>query len=299
MIHPITFCIPEEKIITEMPIKKKTMSIIVPMSSGSHTYRFHTEKEYYEEYRESLFAITKRKSGWDCMRHYEIIANGCLPVFENIENCPPNTMALLPKKILKEIKDFYYSSVYNKQINDLNPEILIKCSQYSNELVTFLKHNLTTKVLANYVLNKSGHTNVKKILFLSGDIGPDYQRCLVLHGFKTIFGADCHDFPKIPHIYKGCETPNNQLSGWGMTFTKLIDDSTHKFDKDKTIIEDIQNKKYDIVIYGSFHRGLPYFDLVSQVYSKNRIIMICGEDIHHCCYHKYVNDGYCCFVREL
>lgn len=131
MIHPITFCIPEEKIITEMPIKKKTMSIIVPMSSGSHTYRFHTEKEYYEEYRESLFAITKRKSGWDCMRHYEIIANGCLPVFEDIENCPPNTMISFNSFLGNKAKDFYYPSVYNKQINDLNPEILIKCSQYS------------------------------------------------------------------------------------------------------------------------------------------------------------------------
>jgi hypothetical protein len=30
----------------------------------------------------------QKKGGWDCLRHYEIIGNGCMPYFENIEKCP-------------------------------------------------------------------------------------------------------------------------------------------------------------------------------------------------------------------
>jgi hypothetical protein len=47
---------------------------------------YNTEEEYYNEYKKSYFAITTKKCGWDCMRHYEILANGCIPYFLNIEN---------------------------------------------------------------------------------------------------------------------------------------------------------------------------------------------------------------------
>ena len=41
------------------------------------------------------------------MRHYEIMANGCIPYFPNIEQCPPNTMALLPKHLIIEGNKLY------------------------------------------------------------------------------------------------------------------------------------------------------------------------------------------------
>jgi len=58
-----------------------------------------------------MFAITKKKAGWDCARHYEIIFNHCLPIFENIESCPKNIMTLLPKNLLFEINLFYNSRI--------------------------------------------------------------------------------------------------------------------------------------------------------------------------------------------
>ena len=36
------------------------------------------------------------------MRHYEILACGCIPIFENLENCPEKTMFNFPKEIIKE-----------------------------------------------------------------------------------------------------------------------------------------------------------------------------------------------------
>ena len=31
---------------------------------------------------ESYFGSTKKKAGWDCMRHYEIVASGAVPFFD-------------------------------------------------------------------------------------------------------------------------------------------------------------------------------------------------------------------------
>jgi len=86
MIHPITFSIPKEKIVSKVPFKTKLVSDMIP--GDIKTYIYYTEKDYYNEYRQSMFAITFKKGGWDCMRHYEILANGCIPYFQNLEECP-------------------------------------------------------------------------------------------------------------------------------------------------------------------------------------------------------------------
>ena len=53
------------------------------------------------------------------------------------------------------------------------------------------------------------------------------------------------------------------------------------------------------MIYGSYHRGMPYYDLISELYNTDQIILLCGEDIH-CCNHNYfLEKGHCVFVREL
>lgn len=47
----------------------------------------------------SLFAVTFKKAGWDCMRHLEIIAAGALPVFTDIADLPAGTMAAYPREV--------------------------------------------------------------------------------------------------------------------------------------------------------------------------------------------------------
>jgi hypothetical protein len=105
MIFPITFSIPNDKIVVEIPLKTKFLSNLVP--GDQTTYIYKTEKDYYNEYKKSLFATTYKKAGWDCMRHYEILACGCIPYFPNIENCPSKTMYHLPKKLIIEGNKLY------------------------------------------------------------------------------------------------------------------------------------------------------------------------------------------------
>ena len=294
MLHPITFSFPEEKVIREIPVKTKVVSSLIP--GKLDTYIYTNESDYYNEYQQSLFALTTKKAGWDCMRHYEIIANGCIPYFPDIEQCPPNTMALLPKDLIKE-GNLLYDAYKNTAIGDLSSSDIDNCKELITKLVAYLQDHLTTAKMAKYILNTT--RDVKSILFLSGQSSPDYLRCITLHGFKSILGSKCHDYPKIPHIYKSSTINYQGLYGKGITYTNLLDPDMRDDSLDNRLEEDIHNKKYDMIVYGSYHRGMPYYNIISRIYPASDIILLCGEDIHKCDYQMWINRGHHVFVREL
>jgi hypothetical protein len=295
MLHPITFSIPKEKIVSVISPKEKIVSSLIP--GDVSTYIYNNETDYYNEYKKSYFAITKKKGGWDCMRHYEILANGCIPYFIDIEQCPVNTLALCPKDLFSEA-NILYSKFVSKKINELTHNDLIEYNNLLTKLLDYTKNYLTTDKMAYYILKKTNYTNVSKILYLSKDINPDYLRCVTLHGFKELFGANCHDYPQIPHIYKN-NLNIHKLYGKGITYTNLLEPNLHNNELDHSIEKDIKNKYYDIVIYGSYHRGMPFYDLICKIYKPNEIILICGEDLHRCNYKSFLQKGHTLFVREL
>ena len=142
MLHQITFSIPTEKICKTYNLKTKILSNLIP--GNTSTYIYNNEEDYYNEYKTSYFAITSKKGGWDCMRHYEILANGCIPYFLNIENCPKNTMSLLPKELFIQSNILYEDKFKNKNINELKKEEI-------NEYNIITKKNIRTyKKIFNY-----------------------------------------------------------------------------------------------------------------------------------------------------
>ena len=296
MLNPITFSISFDKIVKNIPQKTKLLSNLIP--GKLETYIYNNETDYYEEYRKSYFATTTKKAGWDCMRHYEILANGCIPYFPNIESCPVNTMALLPKNLILEGNNLY-NSIKHKNIDDLTEKEISECNILIAKLLDFTRCNLTTNTLATYILEKTNYSSVSRILYLSGNTDPDYLRCVTLQGFKELYGSNCHDYPKIQHIYKSNNINYGALYGKGISYTNILDESLHDNNLDNNIINDIKSKYYDIVIYGSYHRGMPYYDLITQIYKKNEIILLCGEDCHKCNYRNWLNKGHYVFVREL
>jgi len=302
MLHPITFSIPKEKISENNNVKTKILSNLIP--GDNSTYIYNTEEEYYNEYKKSYFAITKKKAGWDCMRHYEILANGCIPYFIDIEECPTNTMYLLPKDLFIKANMLYDDKFKNKNITEITEEEINEYNILQKNILEYTKQNLTSDKMAEYILKKTNNENVSKILYLSGDTNPDYLRCVTLHGFKTLFGNNCHDFPKVPHIYKSDITDYytnfyGKEYGRGFTYTNLLEQHLHNDNLDNTVYENIKNKYYDIVIYGSYHRGMPYYDLIYEIYKPCEIILLCGEDIHCCNYNDFLKKGHHIFVREL
>jgi len=132
-VFPISFGIPEELILKSVGEKKKIISDIIPNSNKN--YSFDNESDYYSEYSSSWFANTQKKGGWDCLRHYEIMMNGCIPLFHDLENCPKNTLTTLPKK---EIIKFSKKIEPNLEQNEF--------------ILEYTKNNLSTKNIINYLL---------------------------------------------------------------------------------------------------------------------------------------------------
>jgi hypothetical protein len=135
---PIHFAIPECKITNNEINKTQEYGKIIPGQMG---YIFDNEYDYYGDYNKSYFGVTMKKAGWDCMRHYEILANNCIPYFIDLENCPKHTLTNLPKEILIEATEL--ASNFEEQ----------KYFSILNELFEYTKNNLTTKHLAKYILS--------------------------------------------------------------------------------------------------------------------------------------------------
>ena len=273
---PITFSIPKSKFV-DLNIKKLIKKYVTsPLIPGvMSTYIYSTEIEYYKQYQQSLFALTPKKAGWDCLRHYEVVANGCLPVID-LTDCPENTMYNFPKSLIKEIHQLY------NRFKDLpiSQEIIDICTPYIEQITSYFYENLTCDVVAMNMLKRINfNPENKKILYLSGDLKPDYQRCLTLIGLKQLCGSNCHDYPKVPHIYEDYTYDLTSLYGKGMTYSKVLNHSLHDRSLDNNIENLIANKYFDLVIYGSHTRGIPFIDLVRSKYSNDEIILINGEDL--------------------
>lgn len=93
-MRPISFSFPEEKIVEEPPVKAQLLAShvvdeeVAGRIGASTSYVFEDEASYYADLRSARFAVTTRRTGWDCLRHYEIAANGAVPCFRRLGDKP-------------------------------------------------------------------------------------------------------------------------------------------------------------------------------------------------------------------
>lgn len=283
-VYPISFSIPESKIIDIVPKKSKPLATNIP--GNLKTYIFTTETNFNIDYQNSIFGITQKKGGWDCLRHYQILANGCIPHFIDLEKCPSTIMTHFPKQII-------LNAMNEAKSAKLDYNITI------SSLLEYTRNNLTTQKMAEYVL-KSINKTPKNILFLSGRDNPDYLQSLMCIGFKELYGIDCVEFPKkdLEHIYDDYSN-STELCGKGFSYTNIIPSNQKTYTPTR---DDIKNKKYDLVIYGNAYNERPFWDLVNIYYQPSEIVLLCGDDEHdvkNCFVYTHGKYGYHSFIREL
>lgn len=153
-VYPISFGFPEEKIAKELVKKEKNISFIIP--NWNQSYNFHLESDYYNEYQQSRFAWTWKKAGWDCMRHYEILFNGCLPIFFNLEMCPEQTMNSFPKKEILSYQNKFFSKLNDSHEKSMQIAEAIDENEYNDvleKIFEYSKNHLTTKHCAQSILS--------------------------------------------------------------------------------------------------------------------------------------------------
>jgi hypothetical protein len=145
--NPISFAIPESQIdmhgktLKEYIFSPNINRPVIGGGTNPKSYTFSDEKLYYMEYAKSYYGHTCKKMGWDCMRHYEILANRCIPSFPDLEKCPSTIMTNFPKNIILEINKY-----------SLQEKIHLYYDQFSEYLLNYTKENLTTKKLVEIML---------------------------------------------------------------------------------------------------------------------------------------------------
>jgi hypothetical protein len=94
-IRPISFSIPQQKIIDRPRIKTKSFAqhivdeeVATQINGSANTLLFNSENDYYKDMQSSKFGITMKRAGWDCLRHYEIAANGAVICFKDLDKKP-------------------------------------------------------------------------------------------------------------------------------------------------------------------------------------------------------------------
>jgi hypothetical protein len=125
-VQPVGFSIPSRHLVSVIPEKEKLMADV--KVQAYRNYEYASETEYHAEYRRSYFGLTAKKAGWDCLRHYEILANGCVPLFENIDSCPPMVLTDFPKALLEKAR------------NAFQPHMVPDQKQYADVVYALLQH---------------------------------------------------------------------------------------------------------------------------------------------------------------
>ena len=140
-VLPISFSMPTCKFTTNLN-RDKTQDYGTVIPGDKSTYIFNTEESYYNDYRDSYYGATMKKAGWDCMRHYEILGNGCIPYFIDLDKCPNDALLLFPKELVKQ----------GMLLTTIDKFDTVTYNSILDELFEYTKNHLSTKSMAKYIL---------------------------------------------------------------------------------------------------------------------------------------------------
>ena len=307
--------------VQQMCLPKKSIDFSGLIPGQFHTYRFvfENEHDYRRLYRVAYFAITMKKAGWDCNRHYEIISSGTIPYFDNLTMAGKHTMALLPKTLL-------YDAQKLPGINRKNMTIdhsLFDVDQYYlllHRLLYYAKYRLTTRKIVEYILKVIKYplnsTERHSVLFIAHRTC-DYMKDLMLDGFTRVLEENLHVFqpPKFLYDYPDSKrwSPEETsayfsqgLYGSGFGFKLSLRKYYHLYVRDQkelptdSVVQQwIENKNFSLIVFGSIMRANNLFSVVTKYYERSKIIIIDGQDEGHMNGRiNYAKHGYY-FSREI
>jgi hypothetical protein len=147
---PIHFAVPAECILPTPPAKHRLMAPMNPLDKS--TYIYTKEKDYYQQYADSYYAVTMKKAGWDCMRHYEILSQWTLPYFRCFDQLPPLICHHLPRPELRLIQEcFDYGLLFEGLLISLYDCLV-------SSVMRVVRQHFTTTQLATYIFDSIGVT---------------------------------------------------------------------------------------------------------------------------------------------
>lgn len=329
-IFPLSYCVPDECIVSEIPRKSRLMAPLIPGNRDTYIYGKYQEKEYHDMYRSSRFAQTKRKGGWDCFRHYEILMNGCIPLFEKLQNCPNLTLTTYPKDLNEEAWDLYHNWDEDDPncIDDYNE----LCEKYIYHTRKSCSASATAESFIQNIIRINNGKPIRNILMLSCNKGVSFSRETLWIGLKRYIdniGGIAVEYEPISYLYDDFDptSDHNYYNDVFFTFPARLKKGAHYNMPESVIRKKIKSGFWDLIIYGKVgpdeYCEFPWLDLVSSHNHKNKIAFILGGDeiydytitdrnaynvnvcnlrAYYCHYTDYLNiyrQYGSCFVREL
>jgi len=314
-VYPLSYCIPDECIADDVPEKKAVIAEVIP--GKRQTYRFGPDDEelYDRMYAESRFAFTEKKGGWDCLRHYEILAVGCVPIFEHLDACPAATMTTFPKALVRRAEAELLPWLVPKECSEDRYDAVVR------ELLDHTRRHCSVSSVARRVLSTFGFANGNpSILLLPGHPGVNYSREFLWIGLAREIsrrGGRAVCFPEMEYLYEdyavaGCRS----LHGLGFKYSRRLSPGLRTRCDESEVVRMIRAKAFDIVLFGKVGPDegstgtlphLPLWEHVSAHYGPDSIGFIYGGDG---CQDMASNNRYAqhlrahapfarCFVREL
>jgi len=126
-VNGISFSIPGYKL-RKKPINKTRL--LVNHITDKRNYIFSNEQDYYDDIARTKYVITRKKSGWDCMRHYEIAANWSIPCFYKLNN-KPETCAPFDLKDMVNVISYDNDTDLNQKIKYIERNNIYEIIQYN------------------------------------------------------------------------------------------------------------------------------------------------------------------------
>lgn len=288
-VWPISFSYP----LPARPPSQNQNNSINPVYPG-HPYSFELLSEYMDSYSRHAYALTHRKSGWDCFRHVEILASGSVPFMPDASLIPDYTMVHYPKLFLVEVANHLLTNRGTLSTRD------------RESLHRYFDSHLTSSAMASYLLRASPAVGKGKVLFVDYAIEamPDYQSVLTLIGLKQVMGDRVIHGTPVPYIYQDWTGDAGELYGRGFGYTRVLPKevrtarelSDNLYSLSAGVFTDI-----DLLVVGSITRNFERALNLLRFFPASRTVWIHGEDEGPTAAEitLYKEFGVTVFVREL
>lgn len=266
-IYPISFGLPTNRYrrTNLTSVKIRDFASILPDYNKVYTY--DTEESYYNSYSESFFGITFKKSGWDCLRHYEIIASGSIPFFMDIDKLPENTMFDFPVDLVKKamaLPGLPSVEAVKRYVRQPKQELLIDHDVFNiteyyklrDAIYEYSIEYLTWSAKARYMMQVAQthypciKSQPQRALLVSVN-GCEYMSCIVWGSFYEEFGTERMSSllgAKTP-LFSSLAPAGENLYGRGFSYKDTYDEEWDEQKMSALTKERIKEGFFNVIIY--------------------------------------------------
>eukprot|EP00667_Euglena_gracilis_P008528 EG_transcript_8644 len=237
---------------------------------GVRVYGTADEEAYLAKYAAARTVFTKRKAGWDCLRHLEILVAGALYRFRDPSGLDPLTMFHHPKECFAEMAAA--ASLSDAEYGRLRQEVW-----------EFFRNHLTCDSLVRFMMRAAGFDPCASgpVLFLDRYLARhiDYQANSVFAGLRDVLGPNLHVWQEPHYMYADWDGDYRKLYGNGMGFAMALDPALHSPGvPDGEVVRRLRAGYYKLVVYGSVTRSAPFWAEVTAALPAARVWAVVGED---------------------